>query len=158
MCFTVNDTQRLKISGVVTDFYQGYLNAFSPIIYYNSNVSHMTVTGSFAAPVPRAVVSSLHAIALGVLLFVIAGLLAITLLVQPKPSRDGHALRMHLSTISHHAMATADHLHAIIRPLSGMDDKEMKECLSGKRFSFQPSTGQIVSEDVKDTTGGGSIK
>ena len=152
MCFPVNDTQRLKLSGVVADFYQGYLNAFSPIVYYNDNVSHLTTIGSLAAPVPRAVVSSLHAIALGVLLFVIACLLAVTLLVEPRPSRNGHALRMHFSTISHHAMATTDHLHAIIRPLSGMDEKEMKECLSSKRFSFQLSTGQIVSEDVKDTT------
>lgn len=141
----------MKLSGIVADFYQGYLNAFSPSVYYNSKANNTTVVGSLAAPVPRAVVSSLHAIALGVLLLVISGLLAVTLLVQPRPSREGHALRMYVCTISHHVMATTDHLHEIIKPLAGMEEEEMIKSLWARRFSFQAGTGQIVWEDAHDT-------
>jgi catalase len=141
----VNATQRLRLGGIVSEFYQAYLNAFSPSLYYNANTT-ATTTGSLAIPVARACVSLVHAVALGTLLCLLAALIVVTLLKEPAPFPGGHALKLYSSTISDHLMASTGHLHKVIRLLSGMKDEHIKSFLSGIRFSMDP-TGAIVVDN-----------
>jgi len=87
-------------------------------------------------------VSRLNAIALGILLILLALLLAITLIKQPTPHAYGHAVELSRSTIGDHVMAASGPVHDLMRPLSRMTEGQRKATLKDRRFSIQE--GKIV--------------
>jgi hypothetical protein len=73
---------------IMSDFYQAYLNAFSPRVYYNTNTTATPATALVSVLSSRASVSGFHATALCILLVLVAILLSITLLEVHRPSRQ----------------------------------------------------------------------
>jgi hypothetical protein len=139
----VNASNRVKLEDIVSDFYQAYLNTFAQNLYYNSSAS-ATAIGTLSIPLSRAKVSNVHAILLGVLLFLLAILISVTLHQQPSPGIA--ALRMYSSTISTHVMVTTLPFLNMVSPLFGMTEKNIKSHLESWRFSFD-HTGRIVVEE-----------
>lgn len=135
----VNATQRPKLCNIVSDFYQAYVNTYSPCVYYMVDTDVTTITRSLTFPSTRAVVSRLHAITLGVLLLLLAALLAVTLLKQPLP--NSAALRLYPGTISSYVMAITNDLYSVMTPLSDLGDDQVRARLGHRRFSIDHRGG-----------------
>jgi catalase len=129
----------------VANFYQAYLNAFAPHAYYNSSANAIAISGALSTHSARAVVSDLHAIALGILLLLLVVLLSITLLKQPPLNSNSHSLNLYSGTMLNHVMASG-HLPEVIRPLLGLEEPEILAKLTDLRFSVD-DRGRIVIED-----------
>jgi hypothetical protein len=130
----------------MSDFYQAYLNAFSPRVYYNTNTTATTATAVLRIPSSRAGVSGLHAVALGILLILVATLLSITLIKVPRPGEN--ALRLRESTILSHAMFSRHALHNELkdRKLGGPEKVEIGEIWKDTRFSITSGDIVVVSQ------------
>jgi hypothetical protein len=74
----------VKLGNIISDFYEAYLNACAPSLYYNSSAS-ATIIGTLSTLLYRVKVSNVHAIALGALLFLLAILLSVTQSHKPLP-------------------------------------------------------------------------
>jgi hypothetical protein len=102
---------------IISDFYQSYLNAFAPNVYYNTNASSaFDSTAILHAPVARAGVSILHAASLEVLLLLLAILMAITLRRQRIPDNNSIIWGIQRDTILGHIQTCSQDLFSTVGP------------------------------------------
>jgi hypothetical protein len=142
----------------MSDFYQAYLNAFSPRVYYNTNTTGNPATAVLSIPSSRAVVSGLHAVALGILLILVAILLS-TLIKVPQPSEG--SLRLFGGIIWIHAISCGDALHRALKARKlDPDTVQMEEIWKDTRFSIDSKSGRIIvhSPEEEKTTCDGTPK
>jgi hypothetical protein len=85
---------REQLGRIIAGFYQTYVSTFSRSIYFNPGVNDTIIDGSLSALSSRLFVARLNAAALSALLFLIAALIAITLIKQPRPKPGGMAVAL----------------------------------------------------------------
>jgi hypothetical protein len=92
--YVVMPENREQLGRIIAGFYQTYVSTFSRSIYFNPGVNDTIVDGSLSALSSRLFVARLNAIALSVLLFLLAVLLTVTLIKQPRPRQGGIAVAL----------------------------------------------------------------
>ena len=70
------------MGNIIVQYYQAYLSAITLYAYFNANATATMATGQLSTPVTRAVISDLHATALGILLLLLSILLSHVLYKQ----------------------------------------------------------------------------
>jgi len=115
------------MGGIIAVYYQAYLSAFSPTAYFNANTTAVVATtGQLSIPVTRALISGLHAIALGILLLLLSILLSNALYTQRHLGPRHHVYRLRWSTILTHVMASSPVLDEVIRGCERMAESDIK--------------------------------
>jgi len=144
-----NETQRAKMGGIIAVYYQAYLSAFAPSAYFNANTTAVVATGQLSIPVTRALISRLHATALGILLLLLSILLSHALYKQRHLGPRHHVYRLRWCTILTHVMASSPVLDTVIRGCERRTESDIKKILEGMQFRLD-ANGRI---DVVDSKG-----
>ena len=137
------------MGGIIAVYYQAYLSAFAPSAYFNTNTTAVVATGQLSTPVTRALISDLHATALGILLLLLSFLLSYALYTQrqlAKLGRQHHVYRLRWSTILTHVMASSPRLDRVIQGCERMTESNIKKRLENMRFRLDADGRIYVME------------
>jgi hypothetical protein len=132
----VTEANRTKIGGIVSDFYQAYLNGFAPNVYYNTEAPATPEFVSVALPVAQAQVSPLHGFGLATLLFLIAILVAATLRLQTIPNPQSTVWDLYPATLLKHVSKSTLPLFQRLRNYAHSNDEDIIAELGGQHFAF----------------------
>jgi hypothetical protein len=122
------------MGGIIAVYYQSYLSSFAPSAYFNANATSVVATGQLSTPVTRALISGLHATALGILLLLLSILLSHALYAQRHLGPRHHVYRLRWSTILTHVMASSPMLDKVIRGCERKTESDIKKRLESMRF------------------------
>ena len=122
------------MGGIIAVYYQSYLSSFAPSAYFNANATLVVATGQLSTPVTRALISGLHATALGILLLLLSILLSHALYAQRHLGPRHHVYRLRWSTILTHVMASSPMLDKVIRGCERKTESDIKKRLESMRF------------------------
>ena len=136
------------MGSIIALYYQAYLSAFAPSVYFNANTTGVVVTGQLSTPVTRALVSSLHATILGVLLLLLSILLSHALYAQRRLGPRHHVYKLRWSTILTHVMASSPMLDRVIQSCEGKTESDIKKRLENMRFRLD-TNGRIYVMDLE---------
>lgn len=137
------------MGGIIAAYYQAYLSAFAPYAYFSSNATAAVATGQLSIPVNRALISGLHATALGILLLLLTILLSHALYTQCHLGPRHHVYRLRWSTILTHIMASSPVLDRVIRGCERKTEKDIKKRLENLRFRLD-ANGRIYVMDLEN--------
>jgi hypothetical protein len=136
------------MGGIIAIYYQSYLSAFAPSAYFNANTTAVMATGQLSTPVTRALISRLHATALGILLLLLSILLSHALYTQRYLGPRHHVYRLRWSTILTHVMASSPVLDKVIRGCKRKTESDIKKKLESMRFRLG-ANGRIYVMDLE---------
>jgi hypothetical protein len=136
------------MGGIIAVYYQTYLSSFAPSAYFNANTTSVVVTGQLSTPVTRALISGLHATALGTLLLLLSILLSHALYTQRHLGPRHHVYRLRWSTILTHVMASSPVSDKVIRGCERKTDSDIKKRLESMRFRLG-ANGRIYVMDLE---------
>jgi hypothetical protein len=109
---------RRDLGQIISDFYQIYVSTFGRSVYFNPDVNGTPVYGSLSALSSRVFMARINAITTCVLLFLLASLLSVTLVTQPRPKPDGDAVVLAGNTVGIHAWMASAELVEVMRKVS----------------------------------------
>jgi hypothetical protein len=133
---------------IIAVYYQAYLSAFAPYAYFDANTTAVVATGQLSIPVTRALISRLHATALGILLLLLSILLSYALYAQRRLGPRHHVYRLRWSTILTHLMASSPALDKVIRGCERKTESDIKKILENMRFKLY-ANGRIYVMDLE---------
>jgi hypothetical protein len=136
------------MGGIIAVYYQSYLSSFTPSAYFNANATSVVATGQLSTPVTRALISGLHATALGILLLLLSILLSHALYAQRHLGPRHHVYRLRWSTILTHVMASSPMLDKVIRGCERKTESDIKKRLESMRFRLGEN-GRIYVMDLE---------
>jgi tetratricopeptide (TPR) repeat protein len=134
------------MSGIISEFYQAYLNAFAPDIYYDTSGPATIQSASITFPVARARVSPLHGIGLAILLFLLAIFMTATLRLQTVPDPQSPVWGFYPATILKHvSMSTRSLFKHLSTDIDSKDsDEEIIAKLRDRRYASDNGTFHVL--------------
>jgi hypothetical protein len=137
------------MGSIIAVYYQAYLSAFAPSAYFSdANTTAVVAAGQLSTPVTRALISGLHATALGLLLLLLSVLLSHALYTQRHLGPRHHVYRLRWSTILTHVMASSPVLDTVIRGCERKTESDIKKRLESMRFRLD-ANGRIYVTDLE---------